>query len=250
MRRTYIRPPVVETIFECILEPSESWGLIALATLSDALRANYPAEPTVISQGNLEFTAGDGGIASSFRMLPQSQRYQFVSADGLNLVRVSRESLSVHTLAPYSGWEIFRNTISQALIAYLDIVKPKEVKRVSLRYVNQVKLWTGNIELSEYFRVPLETPEGLDFTLSSFFLRYEAVRPDSVKLIQSFASVPGEVPAIILDLDVIRENSYKEPDLEQKLYGVIDSLREIEREVFEAAITDKLREVFDADNAP
>ena len=136
----------------------------------------------------------------------------------------------------------------EALAAYIAIAKPLGAKRIAVRYVNQIKLWAGNIELSDYFQVPLGAPDGLDFTISSFFVRYEAIRPDNIKLIQSFASVPSEIVTVILDLDVIREGSYRAPNLEQQLLHEVDSLREVEREAFEAAVTDKLREVFDADD--
>lgn len=249
MRRVYRKPPIVEASFECIFEPSKTWSLASPVSLSEHLKSDYPAEPTTISSGNLELTTQEGAISPSFRMVPQAQRYQFSSLDGLHLVRASREVLSVHVLAPYPGWPTFRARIEQAMRYYIQAAEPTEVKRMSLRYVNRISLPTETVELSSYFNIPFETPEGLNFTISTFFLRFEAIRPDHTKLIQSFASLPGEAASIILDLDLIREQPYKITGFDQILLDEIDLLREIERQVFEAEITDKLRETFDADIA-
>ena len=167
MRRQYRKPPITEATFECHFEPSESWSLASPASLFEHLKPDYPAEPTIISAGNLEINAQEGVLSPSFRVLPQAQRYQFTSLDAQQLVRVGRDVLSVHVMAPYPGWEVFRKRIIRALTAYIEITKPAGVKRVSLRYVNQMKLGTGFIELSHYFSIPFETPEGLDFTVSS-----------------------------------------------------------------------------------
>jgi uncharacterized protein (TIGR04255 family) len=247
MRHQYRKPPILEATFDCHFEPSETWSLASPASLFERLKPDYPAEPTIVSAGNLEIKTQEGALSPSFTALPQVQRYQFTSLDRVHLVRVGRDALSVHEMAPYPGWEVFRTRIIQALIAYIETAKPTGVRRISLRYVNQISLGTEPIELSHYFTIPFETPEGLDFTVASFFLRFEAVRPDGIKLIQSFASLPGEIASVILDLDLIREL----PDIPAELVpGVIrevDLLRDIEREAFESAITDKLREIFDAD---
>jgi uncharacterized protein (TIGR04255 family) len=250
MRRQYRKPPILEATFECHFESSESWSLASPASVFEYLKSDYPAEPTTVSAGNLEINTQEGTLSPSFRVLPQAQRYQFKSLDGLHLVRVGREALSVHELAPYPGWEVFRTRIIQALTAYIQTTKPTGVVRISIRYVNQINLGAGPIELTHYFNIPFETPEGLDFTVSSFFLRFEAVRPDGIKLIQSFASLPGETVSVILDLDLIRELPDVPAELVPGVTREVDSLRELEREAFESVITDKLRETFDADVTP
>jgi uncharacterized protein (TIGR04255 family) len=247
MRHQYKRPPILEATFECHFESSESWSLASPASLFDVLKLDYPAEPTILAAGNLEVQPQEGTSAASFRVLPQAQRYQFASLDGQHAIRIAPDVFSVHEIGPYAGWEFFRARIIQALTAYIEVTKPKSIKRISLRYVNQISFGTGPIELSDYFSIPFEMPEGLEFSVSSFFLRFEAVRPDGIKLIQSFANFPSETLTAILDLDVIRENPDIPAGSVRGILGEVDSLRDIEREAFESVITDKLREIFDAD---
>ena len=90
MRRQYRKPPITEATFECHFEPSESWSLASPASLFEHLKPDYPAEPTIISAGNLEINAQEGVLSPSFRVLPQAQRYQFTSLDAQQLVRVGR----------------------------------------------------------------------------------------------------------------------------------------------------------------
>jgi uncharacterized protein (TIGR04255 family) len=247
MRHQYKKPPILEASFECHFEPSESWSLASPATLFEDLKLGYPAEPTILTAGNLEVQTQAGTSIPSVRMLPQAQRYQFGSLDGQHLIRIGQDIVSVHEIGPYPGWEVFRARIIQALTAYVEVTKPKSIRRISLRYVNQISLGTGSVELSDYFSIPFEMPEGLDFSVASFFLRFEAVRPDGIKLIQSFANLPSETLSVILDLDLIRENPDTSAGFVLGALDEVDSLRDIEREAFESVITDKLRETFDVD---
>jgi uncharacterized protein (TIGR04255 family) len=247
MAYQYRRPPIVEATFECRFAASEGWTFASPSTIYNLVHPVYPSEPTIIANSNLELAADTGEVKASVRMLPQDQRFQFSTTDGHHLIRVGRDVISVHVMPPYPGWTEFRERIKAALDAYLQVVKPSSIERLSIRYVNRIELGTDPLDLNNYFRVPLEPPEGLGFSLTSFFLRLEGTRPDGVKLIQSFGSAPGDVVAIILDLDVIRDVSAPAV-LEDDLLATIDSLREVERSAFEASITDKLREIFDADS--
>jgi uncharacterized protein (TIGR04255 family) len=248
MAHQYRKPPILEATFECRFEPSARWGLSSLAELQERLREEYPAEPAQLASSDLQLASEAGEFKASFRTQPQSQVFQFASTDGTALVRAGRELVSVHATGPYVGWRIFRDRIAGALQAYVEIAQPSIVQRYSIRYVNRIDLPPAILELTDYFRVPLGPPEGLGFSLSTFFLRLEAARPDQTRIIQTFASVPAETISIILDLDVVREAVNEPAVFSEQLMRRIDDLREIERDAFEASITDKLREVFDADN--
>lgn len=248
MAHQYRKPPILEATFECRFEPSARWGLSSLAELQERLKVDYPAEPVPVASSDLQLAAESGEVKASLRTQLQSQVFQFASADGTALVRAGREFVSVHVTGPYVGWSKFRDRIATALKNYINVAQPNKIQRYSIRYVNRVDLPPARMELTDYFRVPLEPPEGLGFSLSTFFLRLEATRADQTRLIQTFASVPADTVSIILDLDVMREDVDRSAVFDESLMRDVDNLREVERSAFEASITDKLREAFDADN--
>jgi len=135
------------------------------------------------------------------------------------------------------------------LEAYQEIVKPDGVKRIGVRYINRITINDDHLTLSDFFAVPPQMPDELDVNISNFFLRLETAYVDlPIQLIQTFGSAPSEPgsAAFILDLDVIREWEDDSLPVEEAL-SQVDTLRDRERDAFEALITDQARGMFDAD---
>ncbi|WP_238015996.1 TIGR04255 family protein [Dactylosporangium sp. AC04546] len=248
MVQRYRRPPILEATFECRFKANDAWDLSAPAELYKSLREEYPDAPTTVASGSLEVVEDAKGsvvAAPALRLGQTSLKYQFSAEGGQRLVRVGNEVLTVHATAPYPGWPTFREQITYALRAYVRVAKPDVLTRFGMRFVNRIDLEGPTVELSDYLTIPVDPPRGLGFDLSSFLLRMEAVRPDGIKLIQTFASAPVDGVSVILDLDVISDGlELPVTDDESWLSDKIEYLREIEREAFEVSITDKLRERF------
>ena len=121
----------------------------------------------------------------------------------------------------------------------------KSLTRLGIRYVNKIDLGPEAVELDNYFNIAVDVPREHGFTLGSFFIRVEsqyAGRP--IRMVRSFASVPDENYVVALDIDVIQEEVGVKA-FSPQLMDMIDALRTIEREVFEASITEELRRTFD-----
>jgi uncharacterized protein (TIGR04255 family) len=168
------------------------------------------------------------------------------------MVAVGAGVLGAHVLKPYSGWERFRPQIEEALTAYQEIADPGGIRRIGIRYVNLIELPTTDSEPSEYFSAPLTEEERLGCRLDTFAIRLEYVYNDEpIRLIVNLAKVQKlGAPSVsnvayLLDLDVFREWQ-TEPLSIDRAMSVVDELRRREREAFEARITPKARELFDA----
>jgi uncharacterized protein (TIGR04255 family) len=245
MRRTYRRPPIQEAICDIRFTASDVWDVFSPGRVYSELRDKYEEEARQVTSSGLEIIQDDG--ATSFRLREEDARTELATQGRRRLIRFGPSALSVHILSPYTGWEDFQSRIETAYGAYVRAAEPKAVRRVAIRYINRMEFKETELNLSEYFANPPDLPEVLDFAVSSFLMRLETFRNDGTRLIETFASAPSPpgLAAIILDLDVIREWEDANPPLADCLKHVAE-VREIERVAFEALITEKARETFDA----
>ena len=248
-RRVYKRPPIHEAICEFRFTGSGEWNLLTAADMLDHLRSDYPDRPRTVVDTNLEIAAG--GPEPTVRPLTIRERVQYVQDDPQRLVTAGQDFMSIHVSMPYEGWEKFRPRIASALTAYQSVLKPKGATRVGVRYVNKILIDDVQFQLSDYFMTPPSTPDGLDLMITDFLIRVGASflgDRENLHLTQTLASIAIEDPdrsAFILDLDAW-EGWNDVPAAIADLMAVVDTLREAEREAFEAMITDKLRMMFDA----
>jgi len=180
----------------------------------------------------------------------QVRKTLFPTADDRELLGITADELSVHVLRPYSGWDRFRQRIVKAKSDFEDLLRPAGIKRVALRYINRIVLPETDLDLGKYFTFfPMitDTPPG---KMTSFFVRTQSVYNDKpVAMNFTFtdhgAKTTGRA-AFILDFDLFQEWS-NEPIPLSDAMSYVDDLRLRERAAFEDLITDKLREIFNAD---
>lgn len=246
-RRQYRNPPIEEALCEIRFVPGPEWDPTLPGLIYQSLKAEYPQKPRTQNVLEAGVTIPDGGGGPSFQVQQNASRVQFRSADDRRLVGVGPDVLSAHLLRPYSSWEQFRDQIVQALAAYSSVAEPTAISRIGVRYINQIVLAADVVDLNEYFTSPPEPPETLPQTLRSFLVRMEAAYEDEpIRVITTFASndaARGRT-AFILDIDVVGE--WPEQLGLESAMEAIDDLRSRERVAFESLITDRAREVFDA----
>ena len=182
---------------------------------------------------------------------------QLVTKAGKRMVGVGPGVLSVHMLHPYqdpnkaeeSGWAEFHPRIETALDAYWKVAAPDGVTRIGIRYINKIVIPQKTVEVSNYLTCALPEASGLPDSLSlkHFMSRVEYAYQDGVRLVmsQGLIEAPSDHVGFLLDLDVIWEGAT--PLVCDEALKKASELRTLEREAFETVITDKTRELFDAD---
>ncbi|HVQ74448.1 MAG TPA: TIGR04255 family protein [Candidatus Binatia bacterium] len=244
-RRTYRTPPIEEALVEFRFVPAQEWDLTIPGKLHQhpAIGPQYPGKPRTQKVVEAELQAGPGQ-PPNFAVREGLGRIQLVSEDGRRLISLGTDLLSVNILRPYSGWEEFRPRIEAALRAYAEVVAPKAVARVGVRYINRILLAGTELDLAAYFRCGPTTPPGLPERMAGFVSRVEYAYDDGAKLLLMHARLGASAgSAFLLDLDVIWEGLESLPM--NRVMSIVDDLHEREGQAFEAAITDKTRAVFD-----
>ncbi len=253
-RRRYKNPPIEEAVCEFRFGPGQEWDPTIPGNLQHALDGQYAGkaqEQRVVAidlethkdkPANLKYGEGVAKI-------------KLVTEDGKRMVGVGQDVLTVHMLRPYhdllrsdqGGWEEFQPRISQALDAYWALVEPGGVCRIGIRYINKIVIPQETVEVEDYLKCALPRVTGLPDRRNGFISRVEYAYDDAVRLVLSQGSIqaPPEQVGFLLDLDVIWET--EELVTRDEALAKVDDLRDRERTTFETVITEKARELFDAD---
>lgn len=248
-RRKYKNPPIVEATCELLFAPVDDWNLAYTGLFLEKIKDRYAGKPREQRLLQLDTKRLTGSpVTEPAASVREITKVQFPTLDGKEMVAVGPGMLSVHVLKPYTGWEAYRPQIEEAVEIYRAIAKPTGIRRIGIRYINRIDLPDEKSDPRDYFAAPPSTLEKIDCALNAFVVRHEYVYPDSpIKLVVNMAKVEtqeGRV-AYVLDLDQLQEWP-SEPLPIHRGMAVIDELRRREREAFEALITPRAQELFDA----
>ena len=152
---------------------------------------------------------GSPEIRSKFKIV---QKTLFPTENGTRFVAVSANEVSIHTLAPYDGWDAFRDRISDVLSACGDAGRRESASRIAVRFINRVSFPSYNVPLGTYFTKAPEYPEGVPVVgMTNFLSRVECEYPDdSIRLVLVMADTGPkrvEAPYFLLDLEVAWANT-------------------------------------------
>jgi uncharacterized protein (TIGR04255 family) len=244
-RRIYPKPPIVEAIIEFHFEARAEASEIAnnlLAMLGDRYG------PDVVQQDLFQVTAsgaGDGGVSTSARRVPHMLFLR--SASGLRQIGCGNNALSVHTLAPYPGWESFMEQAREAVDALPKAVRQARVHRIAIRYLDVIRLPPGE-PLGDFVTVIPNRPNGMPANLINYRHFTQTKDPADGTIVQltvASTSAPNhDGSGLLYDLALIREGDPVSSFDQEQWVPHVESMHTRLRDIFESSITDKTRELF------
>lgn len=251
-KTAYKNPPIIEALCEFRFVPSSEWNLTVPGRIYEHIKSEYAGKPQ-------QFDVFEANISNDAEKPPahvkKSLAYmRFPTLEGKQFISVGCDVLSIHILKPYSNWEDFLGRIQKVLGIYKQVVEPKAVQRIGLRYVNHVAIPLAPsqpMDIGDYFTVAILAPEEFPENLSNIVSRMEFNYKDSpIRLVFTFASInSSESKAIfLLDIDLIYEEEGKEISFDEAIM-LVGQLKQKERQVFESLITDKTREIFNTNES-
>lgn len=252
-RRRYRNPPIKEALCEFRFAPGPDWDLTIPGKLQAELGDEYSGKPREQKAMQVGLQVQEGKPAN-LRYGEGVAKVQLVTKDGTRLVGVGPDVLSIHMLRPYQdpsttergGWEEFAPRIETALKAYRKVAEPSGINRVGVRYINQIAIPGTNIRVEEYLKCAHLEMSGLPEHYDNFFSRIEYLYDDRARLLLSYGLL-GAASNVecLLDLDVIwQEHTSIES---AAVLRVASDLHDRAGAAFEAVVTDKARDLFDAD---
>ena len=246
----YRNPPILEAVCEIEFAPTDDeWNISYPWLFYEKVKSIYTGAPR--EQKLVRLEPPPKGLpqkdASPFTVIEQS-KVQFPLADDTGLVAVGPNVFSAHVKQPYPGWNIFRSRIAEALKAYISVANPSGVRKIGLRYINQITIPVPQSNVADYFSVPPANVLPDELVIDNFLSRNEYIYQDEpIRVVLNFArtEAPPTESAYLLDIDLVWQWPAETLPIASAM-NKIDELRRRERIVFERLITNKTRGLFDA----
>ncbi|MCK4591205.1 MAG: TIGR04255 family protein [Candidatus Latescibacteria bacterium] len=194
-------PPIVEALCEFRFVPSDAWDWTIPGLLYEKIKGEFPERSQFKGLGVQIYLGPNSPPAADMRTGPE--RVQLKRSDGSAMVQIGENLLAINHLRPYPNWGNFREIILKNLQNYREVTEEVPLKRIGLRYINQIKVPQGEFETSDFITLEPPLSGSLDRPLSSFYQRYELVQdsPPGVLIHQTGIQRTEEQTVIMLDLD-------------------------------------------------
>ena len=240
----YKKAPIKEAVIDIGVELSSELRFEDLQALRKHVSSDYPREETR-NRGEfmLQFAPS---VQASAQQKPWALMFRNESNNQVLQVRL--DGFTFSRLEPYEDFEHLRDEARRLWDIYRELVRPKSITRVAVRYINQFNLPGERVEPEDYLNVfPYVStklpPELRDFGPYLMNLRMYQRDLNGFLVVNQAMTTPRQpdIISIVLDFDLHVEN----PPVtdEQALWAFFDKLRERKNLYFEASITDRTREL-------
>jgi len=164
------------------------------------------------------------------------------SNDNLHIAQFNKGAFVFSRLKPYVDWGKFSQEALRLWAIYCELLKPLEVRRIGLRFINRIAVKQATIEISDYYKYPPGSLKELNWPLAGY-LHHDVMQvPEtaySVNVIKTVQNVPGEI-GLLLDIDVFMQNNFAYDEL--RIIECIEEMRWVKNKIFFSSITEKALE--------
>lgn len=241
MGKQYQNPPIVEALCEFQFISDTPWSDTFHELFYEKIKRNFPTKQKQVNFG-IEIKQDNQSV--EYKQMPATERMQFLNESKVALVQLSPDILTINHLKPYPNWEKFKPSIIDTLKQYCDVVNPKGLKRIGLRYINKIDIKEEKVFLENYFNFFPKLPDTLPKQHGNFNIRIE-FSYEKDKLLLTFGTIvsgQADVVSFIFDLDY-NVNIPTEIKFEN-IDSWLDKAHKNIEDTFEACITDKCKMLF------
>ncbi|MFA5345764.1 MAG: TIGR04255 family protein [Candidatus Omnitrophota bacterium] len=234
------KAPIVEAALDIRVIPSAQWDETALQS---ALKQRLPDFPKVetLREARVQIVPPGQQGKPAFEDIG-CVGLKLHSNDNLHISQFNKGAFVFSRLKPYSDWGKFSQEALRLWAIYCELLKPTEVRRIGLRFINRIAIKRETVELSDYYKYPPELLKELNWPLAGY-LHHDVMRipetPYSVNLIKTIQNVPGEI-GLILDIDVFMQSQFKYDEF--RIIECLEEMRWAKNKIFFNSITEKALE--------
>ena len=231
------KAPIVEAVLDIHAVPSVKWDETGL---QNDLKQRLPdfSKVEVLREARYQLIAEkpNNPVVEDFGCVG----FKLHSSDNLHIVQFNKGSFVFSRLKPYEDWERFSREALRLWAIYCELLKPSEVRRIGLRFINRIVVKQSKIELSDYYRYPPEPLKELNWPLTGY-LHHDVLQvPEtsySVNSIKTVQNVPGEI-GVLLDIDVFMQNHFEYNEL--RIIECLEEMRWVKNKIFFGSLTEKI----------
>jgi uncharacterized protein (TIGR04255 family) len=242
----YSRAPIVEAVidFRVSLDPS-----ITLDDLAQVHAQESQRYPQIKKRMEVQGEIGIAEMGVRATAVGTQTGHVLTSRDEKQIAQIRLDGFSFSRLAPYDSWEPFHDEATRLWNLYRQIVSPKFVTRLGVRYINRLDIPSEAIEIKDYLRTSPEISPALPQTLTGYFMQIQVPLPDyaaTVTINSTIVEPPSpNTTSLVLDIDTFREINLpaSSESFGDNLEEGLAQLRRAKNFVFEGCITPTTREM-------
>ena len=125
------------------------------------------------------------------------------------------------------------------------VIDRRQMGRIGVRYFNRLDIPGANINLQEWINVGLSIPKDFGGVLNEFGARVVVPMDNNLTVALAYQSVPSPLidhSSVLLDIDVVIDRGI--PLADEEVWELISKMRDAKNFVFEACITQRMRDLF------
>lgn len=236
--------PITEALIDIRCNLDSEFYVEEFKSIGEILSKEYPIEKTLyLHETKIGLVDNQQNISSQDTI----EGYRYESTDGIKIVQLRNNGFTYNRLKPYESWIELRDEAIRIWNLYIDLVKPKLINRIALRYINNLNAPLPMSDFKDYLTCPPEVPDGLLQLIRSFLCRVVIPHADERihgVITQSFDPVvelKDKIP-ILLDIDVVKMT--QDGFLEEDILVILEKLRNFKNQIFFKSITTKLLDTF------
>lgn len=239
------KAPIVEAALEVRVILSMKWDEISL---QNELKQRLPDYPSIEPRQEKKIQLQLPSTEKQFNATVEDNGcvgFTCQSNDKLNIVRFNKDAYLFSHLKPYENWGCFSKEALRLWGIYCDLLKPAEIERIGLRFVNQILIEQDTIEFANYYKYPPKSLKGLDWPLVDYF-HHDVIRvpetPYVVNLIKT-SKKNSDKTSLILDIDVFRQEKIVYYN-ELRINECLEEMRWVKNKVFYSSVISKMLKEF------
>lgn len=241
MSGPYKHPPITEAVIEFRFAGETKRNAIEKA--ARALKSEYAFEEVAEARG-----VGLNMQVRQATPLSQWLGIKLTSFDRTELQLFLKNGFACSTLAPYPGWEAFRDRAKRGWEAWREAAGSNELVRMGVRYLNRIDVpkVDATVVPGDYITVRPVSPEAIGDPMTSYAV--QIVRPlaeDQCLAIINTGTMTSPLvgyTSFVLDIDVSRDRNL--PRRDDAIWGLLERIRDHKNRIFELCITDNSRALF------
>jgi len=231
------KAPIVEAVIDIRVVPSVKWDE---TSLQSELKRRLPDYPKIEPLRGARFE-----INAKKLLNPAVEDFGCVSlklhsGDNLHIAQFNKDAFVFSRLKPYENWEQLSAEALRLWGIYCELLKPKQVTRIGLRFINRIAIKQEKVELADYYKYPPASLKELNWTLAHY-LHHDVMQvPETsyaVNLIKTVQNVPGEID-LILDIDVFTREGFEYNELHWRRF--LEEMRWVKNKMFFSSLTDRV----------
>ncbi|MHA1310532.1 MAG: TIGR04255 family protein [Candidatus Helarchaeota archaeon] len=243
----YENPPIKEILWEIKVESGENWDWTIPGLFYSKIKEKYPKKRQVnLFEMQIKLPRDKIQAPLPIASNKSISKMMFLNDDENFFIQIVPNLISCNQIKPYTHWNDFKNEVLSIFEKYIDLVKVKSIKKMTLRYIDLINIPKIDFKFTDYFNYYIHFPDEIpEFDMTRVFINSILSFKDAngnLNLTLSSAPSKNDVYSFILDWEYFIEDFQGIQLSDISKWG--DEAHEYIRKLFESLLTNKTKKLF------